>query len=116
MNEQELSVWKALADPARFEILSVLAEGERCVCQLETEIALSQGTLSHHLKVLAQEGLVTRRQEGKWAHFSLNPQKLRDMAERLSAMAADAETAPPLETPACANSATAVCTSTQKKE
>ena len=63
-------VFAALADPARLRLLSLLAsEGETCACELVEPIGRSQPTVSHHLKVLLQAGLVEREQRGSWAHF-----------------------------------------------
>lgn len=65
---------KALADPTRLELVAQVAgnkSAEACVCDL-TEIAnLSQGTVSHHLKILVESGIFEREQRGKWAYFSL---------------------------------------------
>jgi ArsR family transcriptional regulator len=67
---------KALADPARLRLLSLLVahEGaEACVCDLTDPVGLSQPTVSHHLKVLADAGLVTRDKRGVWAYYALVP-------------------------------------------
>jgi ArsR family transcriptional regulator len=69
-------VFKALADPARVRLLSIIAstpEGEACVCDLTEPVGLSQPTVSHHMKLLTEAGLVTREQRGKWAHFAVAP-------------------------------------------
>lgn len=70
---------KVLADPARLRVLSLLAttEGsEVCACNLTEPLALSQPTVSHHLKVLTEAGLLEREQRGKWAYFRLVPERL----------------------------------------
>jgi ArsR family transcriptional regulator len=67
---------KALADPARLRLLSIIAShegGEACVCDLTEPLGLSQPTVSHHLKVLVDAGLVTRDKRGVWAYFALVP-------------------------------------------
>jgi len=67
---------KVLADPARLRIISMIAahaDNEACVCDLTEPLGLSQPTVSHHLKVLADAGFVTRSQRGKWAYFALVP-------------------------------------------
>ncbi len=67
---------KALADPTRLRLLSLIAahEGaEACVCDLIEPVALSQPTVSHHLKVLTEAGLVTRDKRGVWAYYALVP-------------------------------------------
>lgn len=75
---------KAVADPVRLQLLSLIraAEGHQaCVCDLTAAVApLSQPTVSHHLKVLAEAGLLTRERRGSWAWFSLVPERLEDIA------------------------------------
>ena len=65
-------LFKALGDENRLRILSMLQHGERCACVLLEHVHLSQPTLSHHMKILCEAGLVTGRKEGKWVHYSLN--------------------------------------------
>ena len=80
-------MFKALADPTRVKLLSMIAatEGqEACVCDLTAPVGLSQPTVSHHMKVLTEAGLVAREQRGKWAYFSLVPGVLDSLAESLS--------------------------------
>lgn len=79
-------VVKALADPARLRLLSLIAahEGsEACVCDLIEPLGLSQPTVSHHLKVLVDAGLVTRDKRGVWAFYALVPQALSALASVL---------------------------------
>ncbi|MGF6824223.1 ArsR family transcriptional regulator [Microbacterium sp. ZKA21] len=67
-------VFKALGDPTRVRLLSLIAAsdgGEACICDLIEPVGLSQGTVSHHMKLLADAGLVTREQRGRWAYFRL---------------------------------------------
>jgi len=76
---------KALADPARLQLLSiVLASGSACICDLIEPVGLSQPTVSHHMRVLVDAGLLTREKRGKWVHFSVNAQALRDLSEQLA--------------------------------
>jgi ArsR family transcriptional regulator, arsenate/arsenite/antimonite-responsive transcriptional repressor len=72
--EQLAKVFKALGDPTRVRLLSIIgahADGEACVCDLTEPVALSQPTVSHHLKLLVEAGLVTREQRGRWAYYRL---------------------------------------------
>lgn len=72
--ERIARLFKALGDPARIRLLSLISSsegGEACICDLTDPIGLSQGTVSHHMKLLAEAGLVTREQRGKWAYFAL---------------------------------------------
>jgi ArsR family transcriptional regulator len=74
---------KAVADPVRLRLLSLIrtSEGqEACVCDLTPAVGLSQPTVSHHLKVLTEAGLLTRERRGTWAWFSIVPERLDDLA------------------------------------
>ncbi|WP_149205309.1 ArsR/SmtB family transcription factor [Actinotalea subterranea] len=80
------TVLKAIADPARLRALSLIAShegGTACVCDLVEPLGLSQPTVSHHLKVLTDAGLLTREKRGVWAYFSLVPGALDDVARVL---------------------------------
>jgi ArsR family transcriptional regulator len=75
-----------LADPARLRLLNLVAAGDpsgSCVCNLTPAIGLSQPTVSHHLKVLTDAGLLEREQRGKWAYFRLRPEPLALLADAL---------------------------------
>ena len=75
-------IMKALADPTRIQLLSdIAARGEVCACDLTDPLGLSQPTVSHHLKVLVEAGLLVREQRGRWAFFSV----VRDEFRRLAA-------------------------------
>jgi ArsR family transcriptional regulator len=78
-------LFRALADPARVRIVNLIAtSGEPvCACHLNAPVGLSQPTVSHHLKLLVDAGLLAREQRGKWAHFSLR----REAIEKLAAVA-----------------------------
>lgn len=78
---------RVLADPARLRLLSLIQAqptGEACVCHLTEPLGLSQPTVSHHLKVLLQAGLVEREQRGSWAFFRIVPEPLRQLSELLA--------------------------------
>ncbi|MBO7251552.1 MAG: winged helix-turn-helix transcriptional regulator [Oscillospiraceae bacterium] len=64
-------VFKALSDENRVQIMKLLRTGEKCACKLLEELNISQPTLSHHMKILCDSGLVTGRKEGKWMHYSI---------------------------------------------
>lgn len=73
-------VLKAVADPARLQLLSIIrSAGEACACNLNEPVGLSQPTVSHHLKVLTDAGLIVREQRGQWAWFSADEQRIRDL-------------------------------------
>ncbi len=66
-------VFKALCDENRVRILQLLTTGEKCACKLLEEIPVSQPTMSHHMKILCDSGIVVGRKEGKWMHYSISP-------------------------------------------
>lgn len=70
----EAKIFKAFCDEKRLRILNLLQSGERCVCALIEEIDLPQSTMSYHMKILCESGVVEGRQEGKWTHYSINRQ------------------------------------------
>ncbi len=80
--------FKALADPSRVAILDRLAEGEACVCDLNATFALSQPTISHHLKVLRDAGLDAASRRGTWAFYRDVPEALDELSAVLSRPAA----------------------------
>ena len=84
--------FKALADPTRVQLLSIVAShegGEACVCDLTEPVGLSQPTVSHHLKILVDAGLLTREQRGRWAYYSLVPGALTSLATTLTETTAE---------------------------
>lgn len=72
MEEQRVAaLFKALGDENRIRILKLLGTGEKCACRLLEELNISQPTLSHHMKILCDTGIVSGRREGKWTHYSI---------------------------------------------
>jgi ArsR family transcriptional regulator len=79
-------LFKALADPARLQLLALIKaseNGESCVCDLTDPLQLSQPTVSHHLKVLIDAGLLRREKRGTWAWYAIVPDRLAELAEVL---------------------------------
>ena len=73
MNTIDIAViCKALGDSNRLKIIQMLASGEKCGCKLLEAFEITQPTLSHHMKILCETGLVNDRKEGKWHHYSIN--------------------------------------------
>lgn len=85
--ERLAAVLKALAEPTRLRLISLIAAhgaaGQACVCDLTEPVGLSQPTVSHHLKVLADAGLVRREKRGIWAWYALVPERLAEIADVL---------------------------------
>jgi ArsR family transcriptional regulator len=80
-------VLKALADPARLRLVSMVAaheSGEACVCELTEPLGLTQPTISHHLKILLDAGIFTRDKRGVWAYYALVPSALDALSAVLS--------------------------------
>jgi ArsR family transcriptional regulator, arsenate/arsenite/antimonite-responsive transcriptional repressor len=86
--EQLAGVLKAVADPTRLRLLSLVAAhegGEACVCDLTAPVGLTQPTVSHHLKVLVDAGLLARDKRGVWVYYRLVPRALDALAVALAA-------------------------------
>ncbi|XAS65092.1 metalloregulator ArsR/SmtB family transcription factor [Micrococcaceae bacterium Sec5.8] len=82
-------VFKALADPNRLRLLSIVkgeASGESCVCELTEPLDLGQPTVSHHLKILVDAGLLHREKRGTWAYYSLVPGAMERTAGLLASL------------------------------
>ena len=89
-------LFKALADPARVRLLSLIANaptGEACVCDLVPPLERSQPTVSHHLGLLVEAGLVTREKRGRWAWYRLVPERLEQLRSSLVPASVPAATA-----------------------
>jgi ArsR family transcriptional regulator len=85
--EELARLLKAVADPVRLQLLSILRaadNGESCVCDLTPAVGLSQPTVSHHLKILTDAGILTRQRRGPWAWFTLVPERLDQVAQILA--------------------------------
>jgi ArsR family transcriptional regulator len=84
--ERIAKTFRALSDPTRLRLLSLIAAsagGEACICDLTEPVGLSQPTVSHHMKLLAEAGLVTREQRSKWAYFTVIDGALENAAAAL---------------------------------
>ena len=71
-HKEDAKVFKALSDENRLQILCQLSGTEKCACVLLEALNISQPTLSHHMRILVEAGLVVGRKEGKWMHYSLS--------------------------------------------
>ena len=81
--------FKALADPTRIAIVNRLAGAEEvCVCAFVADLDLSQPTISHHLRILREAGLVEARRRGTWAYYRLVPEAVADLAFALGGASA----------------------------
>lgn len=88
--EELAALLKALADPARLRVLSFIAAqpgGEACVCHVIGPVGLSQPTVSHHLKLLHQAGLLEREKRGTWVYYRVVPERLESIRAALTTRA-----------------------------
>ena len=72
--EKNANVFKALCDEKRLAILELLRSGEKCACVLIDQMEIGQSSLSYHMKILCESGIVESRQEGKWTHYKISEQ------------------------------------------
>ena len=86
---QELAAgFKLLADPVRLRLLSIIANspnGQMCACDMPAILGRSQPTVSHHLSLLTEAGLLSREQRGKWAWFRIESERVAVLRDALSA-------------------------------
>ena len=69
---ESAKVFKAFCDETRLAILEMLQSGEKCACVLLEEVEVGQSTLSHHMKILLESGVISARKEGKWTYYSIS--------------------------------------------
>ena len=88
--DELVAVLRALGEPMRLEIYRLIAaqDGPLCVCDIVERFPLQQPTISHHLKVLREAGLVTVTRQGKWAYYSPNPRGLEMLAQATALLTA----------------------------
>lgn len=81
------TLFHALSDETRLAVVQQLRDGERCVCDLMSEVDAAQSRLSFHLKVLLNAGIVGCRREGRWAYYWLKPETFEDVSSAVKALA-----------------------------
>ena len=72
--DKNAKVFKAFCDEKRLAILALLRSGEKCACVLIDQMEIGQSSLSYHMKILCESGIVESRQEGKWTHYKISEQ------------------------------------------
>ena len=70
--EEHAKVFKAFCDEKRLRILELLRSGEKCACVLIEQLDMPQSSLSYHMKILCESGIVDSRPEGKWTHYKIS--------------------------------------------
>ena len=86
VREEVANICKAMSDANRLRIIDMLTSGEKCGCELLEELQVTQPTLSHHMKVLSDCGLVSSRKDGKWHHYSINRERFAEYKEYIVAI------------------------------
>jgi len=86
---ENVGMFKALADTNRLMIVDMLSCGELCACKILEKFQITQPTLSHHMKILCDCGLVAGRREGKWTYYSLVPAQVQSMRDFLQMITTD---------------------------
>ena len=89
--EERAKVFKALCDERRQRILELLHTGEKCACVLIDEMGMPQSSLSYHMKILCDSGIVTSREEGKWTHYQISKEGSEKAIELLKKITAVSE-------------------------
>ncbi|HTF36176.1 MAG TPA: metalloregulator ArsR/SmtB family transcription factor [Myxococcota bacterium] len=85
--EELAGIFKAIADPARLRLLSLIAaqpSGEACVCHFTKPLGLSQPTVSHHLKLLHEAGLLARQRRASWVYYRIVPERMAELRDALA--------------------------------
>ncbi|WMJ22966.1 metalloregulator ArsR/SmtB family transcription factor [Paludicola sp. MB14-C6] len=72
--QENAMVFKAFCDEKRLQILEMLQSGEKCACELLEKLEIGQSTLSHHMKIMCESGVVVSRKVGKWTHYTISPE------------------------------------------
>lgn len=85
---EDAKVFKAFCDENRLQILEMLRSGEKCACKLLENLNIGQSTLSHHMKILLDSGIVKSRTEGKWTHYSISVEGTGYAKELLNSLTA----------------------------
>jgi ArsR family transcriptional regulator len=85
-DEALLQRFQAVGEETRFRVVQLLADGERCVCELQADLGAAQSRLSFHLRKLKEAGVVSDRRDGRWVYYSLVPEALEQMRGFLGEM------------------------------
>ena len=82
--EENAKIFKAFCDENRLMILEMLQSGEKCACKILDAMSIVQSTLSHHMKILVESGIVSARKDGKWTYYSLSEKGIQYSKELLN--------------------------------
>ena len=84
--DRAIELFHALSDQTRLDIVELLRNGERCVCELTDSLDAAQSRLSFHLRVLKDAGIVRDRKNGRWVHYELEPEVFDEIESLVSQM------------------------------
>ncbi len=73
--EEQAKIFKAFCDEKRLQVLELLKGGEKCACVLVESLGIPQSSLSYHMKILCDSGIVESREDGKWTHYSISKKR-----------------------------------------
>ena len=79
-------MFKALYDEKRLQILDMIRGGEKCACVILEDMQISQSTLSHHMRILCESGIVHGRKDGKWVYYSIDKEGSKRLARLLASL------------------------------
>jgi len=88
IHDEDAKIFKAFCDENRLMIIAILRSGEKCACVLLEELEIAQSTLSHHMKILCDSGIVASRKEGKWTYYFLSVEGCNKIKQRLAELTA----------------------------
>lgn len=91
-HENQAKVFKAFCDVHRLRILEILRSGEKCTCKLIEDLDIGQSSISYHMKILVESGIVESRQEGKWTHYKISDKGSAEAMVLLTAITATIST------------------------
>ncbi len=86
---ENATLFKSISDPNRLRIVDMLSCGTLCACKILEKLQITQPTLSHHMKILCDCGLVNAKREGKWMHYSLNSEQIQKTKQLLTDLITD---------------------------
>jgi len=100
---EHAKVFKAFCDETRLMALELLQSGEKCACVLLERVNVGQSTLSHHMKILVESGIVTARKEGKWTYYSISKSGSENAAELIGKLTAVVDSGDNCKNERCCN-------------
>jgi ArsR family transcriptional regulator len=100
---ENAKIFKAFCDETRLSVLKLLQNGEKCACVLLEKVDVGQSTLSHHMKILVESGIVSARKEGKWTYYSISKKGSKTAARLLKEIITVKDTGDGKENERCCN-------------